>query len=214
MKKAAIPIHPEGYPFILFSAFTSLILALVGLTLPALAALVLTGFTTWFFRDPARVLPEEKDAIICPADGKIIVVKETEDSRFLQGPVKKISIFMNVFNVHVNRVPLSGKVTGVAFQPGRFYAADKDKAVLHNEYCALTVNTDSGKQYCVVQIAGLIARRIVCHAAKDDTIHAGERYGLIRFGSRVDLYLPLDATIRVKEGDTVKGGESLLGQLG
>lgn len=213
MKQTTIPIHPEGYPFILFSGFATLIFALIDLCIPALGALLLTGFSTYFFRDPSRVQPEQEGAIICPADGKVIVVSETEDNRFLDGRVKKISIFMNVFNVHVNRIPISGTVSSVTFQPGRFYAADKDKAVLHNEYAAVTVNTPNQQQYCVVQIAGLIARRIVCQVTKNDPVTAGTRYGLIRFGSRVDLYLPLEAEIRVKEGDKVKAGESLLGIL-
>ncbi|PID71782.1 MAG: phosphatidylserine decarboxylase family protein [Desulfobulbus propionicus] len=213
MKEFSVPVHPEGYPFILFSGFTTFILALIGLRIPALLGLLLTGFSLYFFRDPSRVAPEEENGIICPADGKVIRVKETEDERFLAGKVQKISIFMNVFNVHVNRVPLSGTVERVQFKPGRFYAADKDKAVLHNEYCAVTVETPRQQKYCVVQIAGLIARRIVCKVQKGDTLEAGKRYGLIRFGSRVDVYLPLTAEIRVKEGDIVKAGESLLGIL-
>ncbi len=213
MNKQNIPIALEGYPFILTAAFATLIFALVDLCIPALAGLAVTFFTTYFFRDPARVLPEEEGGIICPADGKVIIKEEVEDQRFLLGKVQKISIFMNVFNVHVNRIPLTGTVERVVMQAGKFYSADKDKAVLHNEYCAVNLTTPEQKQYCVVQIAGLIARRIVCRAKKGDTLQAGERYGLIRFGSRVDIYLPLEADIRVNVGDTVKSGETLLGIL-
>ena len=213
MHKTELPLATEGYPFILFCGFTTLTLGLLGLVIPALAALLITAFVTYFFRDPSRAIPEGAEAIVCPADGKVIVVREVDDERFLQQRVMKISIFMNVFNVHVNRIPFTGTVDRVVLSPGRFYAADKDKAVLHNEYCALTLTTPAQQQYAVVQIAGLIARRIVCRAEKGDVIKAGQRYGMIRFGSRVDLYLPLSAQILVREGQKVKAGETILGTL-
>ena len=213
MHTPRVPLASEGYPFILFSAFATLSFSLLGLVVPALGALLLTAFVTYFFRDPARVLPEETDAIVSPADGKVIVVRELDDDCFLHERVHKISIFMNVFNVHVNRIPLAGTVERVVLTPGRFYAADKDKAVLHNERCALTVATPAGARYAVVQIAGLIARRIVCRAEPGDRVTAGQRYGMIRFGSRLDLYLPLATEIRVREGELVRSGESVLGLL-
>jgi len=213
MQKTELPLALEGYPFIFFCAFATLVLALLGLIVPALAGLLLTGFVTYFFRDPTRVLPGQPGAIVCPADGKVIVVDEIDDDRFLQARVRKISIFMNIFNVHVNRIPLTGTVERVVLSPGKFYAADKDKAVLHNEYCALTLSTPNQQRYAVVQIAGLIARRIVCRAEPGDRVLAGERFGLIRLGSRVDLYLPLSAQIAVKVGDTVRAGETALGVL-
>ena len=213
MHTPRVPLASEGYPFILFSAFATLAFSLLDLVVPALGALLLTAFVTYFFRDPARVLPEETDAIVSPADGKVIVVRELDDDCFLHERVHKISIFMNVFNVHVNRIPLAGTVERVVLTPGRFYAADKDKAVLHNERCALTVATPAGARYAVVQIAGLIARRIVCRAEPGDRVTAGQRYGMIRFGSRLDLYLPLATEIRVREGELVRAGESVLGLL-
>ena len=213
MHTPRVPLASEGYPFILFSAFATLSFSLLGLVVPALGALLLTAFVTYFFRDPARVLPEETDAIVSPADGKVIVVRELDDDCFLHERVHKISIFMNVINVHVNRIPLAGTVERVVLTPGRFYAADKDKAVLHNERCALTVATPAGARYAVVQIAGLIARRIVCRAEPGDRVTAGQRYGMIRFGSRLDLYLPLATEIRVREGELVRAGESVLGLL-
>ncbi len=213
MHTPRVPLASEGYPFILFSAFATLAFSLLDLVVPALGALLLTAFVTYFFRDPARVLPEETDAIVSPADGKVIVVRELDDDCFLHERVHKISIFMNVFNVHVNRIPLAGTVERVVLTPGRFYAADKDKAVLHNERCALTVATPAGARYAVVQIAGLIARRIVCRAEPGDRVTAGQRYGMIRFGSRLDLYLPLATEIRVREGELVRAGESVLGVL-
>jgi len=213
MQKTELPLALEGYPFIFFSGFASLVLSLLGFAIPALLGLLLTGFVTYFFRDPARVLPEETGAIVCPADGKIIVLGEVDDDRFLHARVQKISIFMNVFNVHVNRIPLTGTVERVALSPGKFYAADKDKAVLHNEFCALTLATPDKQRYAMVQIAGLIARRIVCRAEKGDRVMAGERFGMIRFGSRVDLYLPLSARVSVGMGEKVRAGETVLGYL-
>jgi len=213
MQKTELPLALEGYPFIFFGGFVTLILALLGFALPALAGLLLTGFATYFFRDPSRVLPETPGSIVCPADGKVIRTEEIDDDRFLHARVRKISIFMNVFNVHVNRIPLTGTVERVVLSPGAFYAADKDKAVLHNEFCALTLSTPDRQRYVVVQIAGLIARRIVCRAEPGDRVQAGERFGMIRFGSRVDLYLPLSATITVKVGDKVRAGETTLGIL-
>jgi len=213
MKQQHIPLAREGYPFIFFCAFAALLCALLGFTVAALTGLVLTTFVTWFFRDPSRVVPDDPEAVICPADGRVILIKEIDDDRFLKGRALKISIFMNIFNVHVNRIPCTGKVERILFKPGRFYSADNDKAALHNEFCALTMATPSGIDYCVVQVAGLIARRIVCRAEKGDTIAAGKRYGLIRFGSRVDLYLPPDTKTEVQLRQKVKSGETILAHL-
>lgn len=213
MQKTELPLALEGYPFIFFSGFSTLIFALLDLLPLALTGLLLTAFVTYFFRDPTRVVPAEPHGIVCPADGKVILVQEIEDARFLHTRVQKISIFMNVFNVHVNRIPVSGTVEQVALLPGKFYAADKDKAVLHNESCAVTLTTSGGHRYTVVQIAGLIARRIVCRAEKGDHLIAGQRFGLIRFGSRVDLYLPLSTKVQVAVGETVRAGETILGSL-
>lgn len=211
MKHQHIPIAKEGYPFIIFCGFLTFIWAILGFVILAAIGIVLTGFTTWFFRDPVRVSPDDPDAIICPADGKVIILKEIDDNRFLHGRVLKISIFMNVFNVHVNRIPHQGTVEDIHLKAGKFYAADHDKAALKNEYCAITMCTKTGIRYCVVQVAGLIARRIVCRAQKGDSLNGGERYGLIRFGSRVDLYLPTDTRINVQLRQKVKAGETILG---
>jgi phosphatidylserine decarboxylase len=213
MKSPELPVAREGYPFILFCGFITLICSLLQFQIAALAGLLVTAFVTAFFRDPSRVAPDDKSAVVCPADGKIIGIDEQFDDRFLQQQVIRISIFMNVFNVHVNRVPFPGTVEQVRFKAGKFYSADKDKAALHNEYCAVTLTTDSGKKYGMVQIAGLIARRIVCWTEKGDRVHAGQRYGLIRFGSRVDLYLPPETTVTVKKGQKVKAGETILAHM-
>ncbi len=213
MKKPHFPIAVEGFPFILFFAFVTLVTSVLNWQLTALLSLVGTTFVTWFFRDPTRVIPEADDAVICPADGKVIIVDEIFDDRFLHQQVIKISIFMNVFNVHVNRIPSAGTITKVLFKPGKFYSADKDKAALHNEYCAMTITTSTGKPYAVVQVAGLIARRIICWAETGDKVKSGQRYGLIRFGSRVDLYLPVGTTVLVKPGNKVVAGETILATM-
>jgi phosphatidylserine decarboxylase len=213
MKNPEFPVAKEGFPFILFCGFITLISSILGYQIGALTGLLTTGFVTWFFRDPLRIQPEDEEAIVCPADGKVILIDEIFDDRFLQQQVIKISIFMNIFNVHVNRIPFPGTVERILFKPGKFYSADKDKAALHNEYCAMIIATPSGQQYSVVQVAGLIARRILCWAETGDRIKAGQRYGLIRFGSRVDLYLPTGTDVEVKKGQKVKAGETILGRM-
>lgn len=213
MKKIEIPIAQEGLPFILFCAFVTLIIAVLGYAPLALLALLVTFFVTWFFRNPCRILPADHDALICPADGKVIAVKEMFDERFLRKEVVRISIFMNVFNVHVNRVPFAGTVERILFKPGKFYAADKHQAALHNEHCAMIVNTKAQQRYVIVQIAGFIARRIVCWVEPGDNLTGGQQYGLIRFGSRVDLYLPQRTKITVKKGQKVRAGETVLGKM-
>jgi len=213
MKPQQIPVAREGYPFIGLAAFATLIFALLGLIGLTVAVLVLTIFCLYFFRDPVRITPDLSGAVISPADGKIILISEVTDERFFSGPCLKISIFMNIFNVHVNRIPLAGTVEKISFKPGKFYSADKDKAALHNEYCALGLKTSAGIPYTVVQIAGLIARRIVCRAEIGDMVHAGERYGLIRFGSRLDLYLPAGTRATVTVGEKVRAGETVMARI-
>lgn len=214
MKKPQVPVALEGYPFIAVSAFATLVAAIIGYELPALAGLLLTCFVLYFFRDPDRILPEEEDVIVSPADGKVLSVEKVFDERFVREQVYKISIFMNVFNVHVNRVPYNGRVSKVIYSPGKFYAANSEHAALENEYCAVIVTTPkSEKQMAVVQVAGLLARRIVCWASKGDELSRGQRYGLIRFGSRVDLYLPLQVQLEVAAGQKVRAGETVLGYI-
>lgn len=212
MKEPRIPVAREGYPFILFSGFAALILAMLEITYAAIPLLILTGFVLWFFRDPDRIQPDDENAFVSPADGKVIIAEKVHDERFMHKEVIKISIFMNVFNVHVNRFPFKGTVKQVMLKPGRFYSADTEKGALHNEYCALQVATENDMEYCVVQVAGLIARRIVCWTEKGDSLNTGERYGLIRFGSRVDLYLPANFELTITKGDKVRAGETVLGK--
>ncbi len=213
MKKPIIPVALEGVPFICFAGFLTLIAAILHYEIVVGVGVFLTGFCLYFFRDPERVTPIDEDAFVSPADGKVIIVEKIFDDRFVQDHVYKVSIFMNVFNVHVNRIPFAGVVKNIIYSPGKFYSADSDKGALENEACTLVVETKQGLTYGMTQLAGLIARRIVCWAEKDDSFSTGERFGLIRFGSRVDLYLPLKANIEVTVGQKVKAGETVLGYL-
>jgi phosphatidylserine decarboxylase len=213
MKEPRIPVALEGYPFIAFSALATLVMAVLGQNFLAVFGLALTGFILYFFRDPERVLPEDEDVVVSPADGKVILIEKIFDDRFLKEDVYKLSIFMNVFNVHVNRVPFPGTVNQVRYFPGSFFAADSKRAALENEQCAVMMATAGGQRLAVVQMAGLIARRIVCWAVKGDNLARGQRFGLIRFGSRVDLYLPLQARVEVVVGQKVRAGETILGYL-
>lgn len=213
MQKPQIPVAVEGYPFITFSAFTTLVFSILGYEAISVFGVFITAFITVFFRDPERISPNEDDVVVSPADGKIIAIERLFDDRFTKEHVCRVSIFMNIFNVHVNRMPFPGTINAIYYHPGSFLAANTDRAVLENEYCALIVSTGSQRRFTVVQIAGLIARRVVCWAAKGDQFAKGQRFGLIRFGSRVDLYLPLQVQLEVSLGQKVKAGETVLGYL-
>ncbi|MFT5726374.1 MAG: phosphatidylserine decarboxylase [Desulforhopalus sp.] len=208
-----VPIAQEGYPFIWYSAFCTLLLCILGFLLPAVVMFIITTFILAFFRDPERFVCPDEDAVVCPADGKIISIEEVEDNQFTNQKVQKVCIFMNVFNVHVNRLPFSGTVDRIIYHPGKFYSADSDKAALENEYFASVLNLPGEKKIAVVQIAGLIARRIICWLEPGDIAVKGRRLGLIRFGSRVDLYLPLETELSVTTGQKVRAGETVLGRL-
>ena len=213
MKKPTVPVAKEGVPFIAFAALLSLVLAVLQYSLLSFAALTLTAFVLYFFRDPERIACDDEDALISPADGKVILIEKVFDERYVKEHVYKISIFMNVFNVHVNRVPFPGKVRKVIYTPGTFYSANTEKSSLGNESCAVVLEIADGKKMAFVQIAGLIARRIVCWAVRGDELTKGERFGLIRFGSRVDLYLPLQTQLEISKGQKVRAGETILGYL-
>ena len=206
MTPPRIPVAREGYPFIFFSAFVTLITAILGVTILTWVCLGITTFIVAFFRDPERMTPAPEDAVISPADGKIIIIEEQFDDKYLQQQVIKVSIFMNVFNVHVNRIPFNGTVGKVIYTPGKFYSADSSKGALMNENCGAVLTTGTGKQLVFVQVAGLIARRIVNWLEPGDAVRRGERFGLIRFGSRVDLYLPVGTEISVTIGQKVTAG--------
>lgn len=213
MIEPKVPIAKEGYPFIFFSGFITLIFAILGCSIVAYIGLLTTSFILYFFRDPERFIPEKVQAIVSPADGKIILMEKVKDETFLQQEVYKISIFMNVFNVHVNRAPLSGTVEKIIHSPGKFYSADSEKGALQNENCATIITCQTGEKIAFVQVAGLIARRIVNWLETDDNVKQGERFGLIRFGSRVDLYLPSDTVTSLQIGQKVQAGETIIGYL-
>lgn len=171
------------------------------------------GFSAWFFRNPERSVPAGEDLYVSPADGRVLRVSEVEESRYLYRRMKKIEIFMSPFNVHVNRVPRTGTVVDAIYSKGKFFNASLDKASSDNEQNAVIVRDRRGRDYMFVQIAGLIARRIVSYVRAGKEVEIGQRMGLIKFGSRLDVYLPVEATVAVREGEHVKAGESVVGRL-
>lgn len=213
MKKPQVPVAREGIPFIAFIAFVTVIVAVLDYDQLAFIFLLLTGFVIYFFRDPERILPDDEDVVVSPADGKVILVEKIFDDRFMNEHVYKISIFMSIFDVHVNRLPFAGEVEKILYVPGSFYAANTDQGGLANEHCAVILNTRKNFRYAVVQVAGLVARRIVSWVEKGDHIERGSRYGMIRFGSRVDIYLPQQLQPEVRSGQRVKAGETIIGYL-
>jgi phosphatidylserine decarboxylase len=209
------PIHPEGYPFIGGFALLSLVLFLVWTPLGWLGTLM-TAWCAYFFRDPIRVTPVADGLVVAPADGRIsLILNAVPPPELALGdkPLPRVSIFMSVFDCHVNRAPVGGRIERIAYTPGKFLNADLDKASEDNERNALVIASIAGN-VGVVQIAGLIARRIVGWVAEGQTIGAGERIGMIRFGSRVDVYLPAGAVPRVSVGQTALAGETVIADLG
>ena len=216
MRSVLSPPHPAGRPFIIGGA----VLALVGLFVTAwLFALgvLFTLFCLYFFRDPDRVAPPRPGVVVAPADGRVVsVVQVTPPPELGIGtaPVWRVATFLSVLNVHVNRVPVGGTVTAVAYKHGKFLNASVDKASDDNERNALAIRLPDGQAVAVVQIAGLIARRIVCAVRQGDPVQTGARFGIIRFGSRTDLYLPEGVLPLVSVGQTMVGGETVMAQLG
>jgi phosphatidylserine decarboxylase len=206
-------IAQEGYPFIIFSLVITVFISFFGNYWLMILMVAITFFVVWFFRNPERYFQDEEKLVISPADGKVIKIDDVEITETIAGKYKKISIFMNVFNVHVNRAPYSGKIEAINYHQGEFLSANLDKASMDNERNEVMIRTEDGRALWAVQIAGLIARRIVCWLNVGTSVKKGERFGLIRFGSRVDIYLPEDSKISVKLGDKVKAGETPLGYL-
>jgi len=205
------PIAKEGLPFLIPAALFTLAFGLLGWKLLTILGIFLTLFIAFFFRNPERKIPDLQDAILSPADGKVIYVGESQEDRFLKEKTLKVSIFMSLFNVHLNRFPVSGKVIDRSYLPGKFFVANVEKSSLLNEQNALILEKEDRFRILLVQIAGFVARRIVCYVKPGDLLKKGEIFGLIRFGSRVDLYLPLSVSPAVKVGQKVKGGESIIG---
>ena len=215
LKKITSFIHREGWKFASISLITSLVLLFIS---PYLATIgfLLTFFIIWFFRDPDRKTPNIKNKIISPADGKICLIDKAKPPKELLMDSKemfRICVFMNVFNVHINRSPVKGTIREIVYKEGQFLNASLDKASEKNERNSLVIETEDNKEIIVTQIAGLIARRILSFVHDKDKIDIGERFGLIRFGSRVDIYLPEGSKAAVKIGDTVKAGETIIGSL-
>jgi len=208
--------HPiiarEGWPFLAIAILVALALTWTGLWLLAALAWLGVAFIGQFFRDPPRAVPEQANAVLSPADGKVMAVERARDP-YLDRDALKISVFMNVFNVHSNRSPVDGEVKKGWYFGGRFLNAALDKASLENERNALWIHTESGADVTCVQIAGLIARRILCYVQPKDRLRKGQRFGFIRFGSRVDVYLPLEASPQASVGDKVFAGETILARL-
>jgi phosphatidylserine decarboxylase len=207
------PIAPEGVPFIISAILITSVCLYFGWTWGAVIFGLTTLFVTWFFRNPQRTPPPDPKAIISPCDGKVIRIETVENHELLAGPLQKISIFMNVFNVHVNRIPYDGVIEGIRYYPGKFVSANLDKASAENERNALVVGLKDGEKMLVIQIAGLVARRIVCWVAEGMSVNRGERFGLIRFGSRLDVFLPTRTKVSVRVGDKVRAGETPIGEM-
>jgi phosphatidylserine decarboxylase len=208
------PIAREGLLFIILSGLASLLLFYLGLLPYAIPMSIICLFIIYFFRDPERNNNARIDAVLTPADGRILYVRNLNHGNNPLGePAVMISVFMSLFNVHVNRVPASGRILGINYSPGRFFSANLDKASEQNEKNRITMETDMGPRIVFIQIAGLIARRIACWVKEKDHVMAGQRCGLIRFGSRLDIYIPYNSRIIIKSGDRVKAGETVIGYL-
>ena len=212
-----VPIHPAGWPFI---ALFAVVTALIGYYWPLFfaAGVPLTLWCVYFFRNPLRTVPQKEDWLIAPADGRVIAIGEAEpeaEMNLPMGKYRRVAIFMNVFDVHVNRAPIAGQVTDIVYRKGKFVNASLDKASTENERLAMTMEVDNKAKtkIAVVQIAGLVARRILCDAKMGDQLSVGQIFGLIRFGSRVDIWMPLETNVMVLVGQKTVAGETLIADL-
>jgi phosphatidylserine decarboxylase len=206
-------LAPEGWPFVLGGVAFAVAVYLLwprGIPLAALGIL-LSLFSLWFFRNPDRTPPPGTGIVVSPADGRIVYAGESPPGRYAAEAGKRVSIFMSGIDVHVNRAPVSGRVAAVRYHKGTFHIASVDKASLLNEQNGVAIATPEGRTVTYVQIAGMIARRIVCDLKEGDAVRQGQRVGMIRFGSRVDLYLPAEVRLSVAVGDRVRAGESVVG---
>ncbi|MDR7301557.1 phosphatidylserine decarboxylase [Haloactinomyces albus] len=209
------PMHPAGRPFVFGAVAATLLLRRLWRPAGMIGAII-TAWCAWFFREPRRTTPTVPNIAVSPADGTVSHVEQATPPPELglsPAPMTRISTFLTVFDVHVQRLPIAGRITGVSYRPGKFVSADLDKAAEDNERNSMAIRSTEGHDLAVVQIAGLIARRIVCSTREGDTVLAGHTYGLIRFGSRVDLYVPATSRIRVEPGQRTIGGETILADL-
>ncbi len=215
MRRIIVPIHKEGYPFILIGLFVTILLAIFAWSPLGWISAILTVWVCYFFRDPLRVTPIREGLVVSPADGRVNLITTAVPPAELDlppEPMTRISVFMNVFDCHVNRSPVTGRITQILYTPGLFLNAELDKASEDNERNALVIET-AGTKIGVVQIAGLVARRIVSFVKIGEHLSTGERFGLIRFGSRLDIFVPLNAQVLVGLGQTAVAGETVLADL-
>lgn len=215
VRQTVPPMHPAGRPFVIGSGLITVLL--YRLRRPAgVLGMVATAWCAWFFREPKRTTPTRDGIAVAPADGTISSIEKATPPPELElgdTPMRRVSVFLTVFDVHVQRNPISGEVADIAYRPGAFLSADLDKASEDNERNSMLLRGDDGREIVVVQIAGLVARRIVCDVHQGQRVDAGETYGLIRFGSRVDLYVPVDSRIPVEVGQRTIGGETVLAEF-
>ena len=211
MKQNRWPIAKEGLPFLIPVVLLTILFGILDWRVCVYVGIFLSTFLVYFFRNPKRKIPDLRNVILSPADGRIVHVGECDEDRFLKQKTLKVSIFMSLFDVHLNRTPISGKVVEKNYLPGRFHMASVEKSSLLNEQNAMILESEDRFKILMVQIAGFVARRIVCYAKAGDLLRKGEIFGLIRFGSRVDLYLPPEVKPIVRVGQHVKGGESIIG---
>lgn len=203
-------LAPEGYPYIFTSALATIAVAVIGETWMIIIPFVFTLFMLFFFRDPERITCEARGLFYAPADGKVIFIRESEERELLKERALEISIFMSPLDVHVNRSPCNGTVIAVEHYPGKFMAAFKQESSSVNEHITMLLDTEKGK-VAVRQVAGFLARRAVCRAKVGDSLKQGQRYGIIKFSSRLDVFLPLNTQIKVKLNDKVRAGETIIG---
>lgn len=209
-----LPVVREGLLFITVSSAITCIFLYFGLLFLGIFAGVMSLFTIFFFRDPKRENRVHEKTVLTPADGKILGIQHLQDNDNPLGkPAIKVSIFMSIFNVHVNRIPTAGRILKIIYHPGKFFSANRDKASEQNENNRIILETSDGREIVFVQIAGLIARRIVCWIKEGVKVQAGQRFGLIRFGSRLDIYLPDDTKLLIQPKNKVKAGKTILGYL-
>ncbi|MBN1227456.1 MAG: phosphatidylserine decarboxylase family protein [Deltaproteobacteria bacterium] len=209
-----LPIAREGLPFIIIGAAIAIIAGIFHLVSLFVVMSIVTLFIVYFFRDPNRISPVNENAVLTPADGKILSIEKLGkgDHNYKHSSIK-ISIFMSLFNAHINRIPIKGKILDICYAPGKFFSANMDKASQYNEHNIITLETYNDKKIAFVQIAGLIARRIACWVKERDHVESGQRFGLIRFGSRLEVYLPTNSVITVQKGQKVKAGQTVIGYI-
>ena len=210
-----LPLAKEGIPFVLGAFGVTFILMWLGLLIPCILSALLSLFIVFFFRDPERkTYQHDENTVLTPADGRVLSVEEFNNRENPLGePAIKISIFMSIFNVHVNRIPIGGTINNIIYNPGKFFSANLEKASEQNENNRVCIDTGGSRFILVIQIAGLIARRIACWVSERDKVNTGQRFGLIRFGSRLEVYLPIDSRIIVQPNQKVKAGLTIIGYL-